>query len=156
MEVIEKTYTIKEVADKMQISRQAVLQNINKYQLRTKKDLCFRDKKGYFSLTQRGYEFLKSVRTNKSEVIKEQETITNDVMQMLKKQIEEQKEQIEKLENQNKNNMETINKLTTSIETLIQEQKNITSLLAMEKQERLLIEEKKTDKKGFFSKIFKK
>jgi predicted transcriptional regulator len=156
MEVIEKTYTIKEVADKMQISRQAVLQNINKYQLRTKKDLCFRDKKGYFRLTQRGYEFLKSVRTNKSEVIKEQETITNDVMQMLKKQIEEQKEQIEKLENQNKNNMETINKLTTSIETLIQEQKNITSLLAMEKQERLLIEEKKTDKKGFFSKIFKK
>ena len=156
MEVIEKTYTIKEVADKMQISRQAVLQNINKYQLRTKKDLCFRDKKGYFSLTQRGYEFLKSVRTNKSEVIKEQETITNDVMQMLKKQIEEQKEQIEKLENQNKNNMVTINKLTTSIETLIQEQKNITSLLAMEKQERLLIEEKKTDKKGFFSKIFKK
>ena len=156
MEVIEKTYTIKEVADKMQISRQAVLQNINKYQLRTKKDLCFRDKKGYFRLTQRGYEFLKSVRTNKSEVIKEQETITNDVIQMLKKQIEEQKEQIEKLENQNKNNMETINKLTTSIETLIQEQKNITSLLAMEKQERLLIEEKKTDKKGFFSKIFKK
>jgi predicted transcriptional regulator len=156
MEVIEKTYTIKEVADKMQISRQAVLQNINKYQLRTKKDLCFRDKKGYFRLTQRGYEFLKSVRTNKSEVIKEQETITNDVMQMLKKQIEEQKEQIEKLENQNKNNMETINKLTTSIETLIQEQKNITSLLAMEKQERLLIEEKETDKKGFFSKIFKK
>lgn len=156
MEVIEKTYTIKEVADKMQISRQAVLQNINKYQLRTKKDLCFRDKKGYFRLTQRGYEFLKSVRTNKSEVIKEQETITNDVMQMLKKQIEEQKEQIEKLENQNKNNMETINKLTTSIETLIQEQKNITNLLAMEKQERLLIEEKKTDKKGFFSKIFKK
>ena len=156
MEVIEKTYTIKEVADKMQISRQAVLQNINKYQLRTKKDLCFRDKKGYFRLTQRGYEFLKSVRTNKSEVIKEQETITNDVIQMLKKQIEEQKEQIEKLENKNKNNMETINKLTTSIETLIQEQKNITSLLAMEKQERLLIEEKKTDKKGFFSKIFKK